>query len=125
MKILIIDDTKLSRTMIMKRLPAKVRDSSTIIQGENGEEAVMLYKEHSPDVVFLDLTMPVMDGFGALSLILEHDPQAIVFVVTADIQEKSKERVLKLGATTMEAKPISEGRLAEIFSFVEGVINDR
>ncbi|MCP4340433.1 MAG: response regulator [Desulfobulbaceae bacterium] len=119
MIILIIDDTKLSRTMIIKRMPTEIRETSTIIQGSNGEEAVMLYKEHSPDIVFLDLTMPVMDGFGALPLIKEHDPQAIVYVVTADVQAKSKEKVLQLGATSMEAKPISEVRLAEIFASIK------
>lgn len=119
MKILIVDDTKLSRMMIIKRMPEGVRETSTIIQGSNGEEAVLLYKEHSPDIVFLDLTMPVMDGFGALPLIKKHDPQAIVFVVTADVQAKSKEKVMELGATSMEAKPISEQRLAEIFASLQ------
>jgi len=119
MKILIIDDTKLSRMMILKRIPTEVRENSTIIQGSNGEEGVMLYKEHSPDIVFLDLTMPVMDGFSALPLIKEHNPLAIVYVVTADVQEKSKEKVMELGATSMEAKPISEERLAEIFASIQ------
>ncbi|MFT5698649.1 MAG: two-component system chemotaxis response regulator CheY [Desulforhopalus sp.] len=120
MKILIVDDTKLSRMMILKRMPAEIRENSEIIQGSNGEEAVKLYKEHSPDIVFLDLTMPVMDGFGALPLIKEHNPKAIVFVITADIQAKSKEKVMELGATSMEAKPISEKRLAEIFASIQG-----
>ncbi len=116
MKILIIDDTKLSRMMLLKRMPADLRESAEIIQGANGEEAVALYKEHSPDILFLDLTMPVMDGFEALPLIIAHDPNAIVYVVTADVQAKSKEKVMASGAKSMEAKPISEERLAEIFA---------
>lgn len=119
MKILIIDDTKLSRMMILKRMPTEIRETATIIQGENGEEAVRLYKEHAPDIVFLDLTMPVMDGFEALPLIKQYDPEAVVCVVSADIQSKSIEKVMSLGATSMEAKPISQERLAEIFASIQ------
>ena len=116
MKILVVDDTKLSRMMLQKRLPAKIKETATIFQGSNGEEAVALYKEHSPDITFLDLTMPVMDGFEALKQIMAYDTQACVYVVTADIQAKSKEKVMENGATSMEMKPISEERLAEIFA---------
>lgn len=116
MKILIVDDTKLSRMMILKRMPQHIKESSTILQGENGQEAVDLYKEHSPDILFLDLTMPVMDGFEALDQIMAHDPKALVYVITADIQVKAVERVTSAGARSLEAKPISEERLAEIFS---------
>lgn len=114
MKILIVDDTKLSRNIIIKRLPESIKDSAVIIQGENGEEAVNLYKEHKPDIVFLDLTMPVMDGFEALRLIMEFDSAAVIYVITADIQAKSKEQVLGLGATSVDSKPISPERLNEI-----------
>lgn len=116
MKILIVDDTKLSRMMILKRMPEEIKESSTIVQGTNGQEAVDLYKEHSPDILFLDLTMPVMDGFDALDHIMEYDPNAIVYVISADIQAKSVERVKAAGAQSLEAKPISIERLAEIFS---------
>ncbi len=116
MKILIIDDTKLSRLMILKRMPQDIRETATIIQGFGGEEGVGLYKEHSPDIVFLDLTMPVMDGFEALDHIIAYDPQATVYIVTADVQAKSREKVMASGAVSMEAKPISAERLLEIFA---------
>ena len=116
MKILIVDDSGLSRNMILKRMPPEIKAAASIFQGVNGEEAVSLYKEHSPDIVFLDLTMSVMDGFEALSHIMAHDAHATVYVVTADIQAKSKEKVMAGGATSVETKPISEERLAEIFA---------
>ncbi len=116
MKILIVDDTKLSRLLILKRMPQDIKAASSIFQGVNGAEAVSLYKEHSPDIVFLDLTMPVMDGFEALTHIIAHDAKATVYVVTADIQTKTREIIMASGATSMEAKPISAERLAEIFA---------
>lgn len=119
MKILIVDDTKLSRIMILKRIPDEIKESAIIYQGTNGKEAVELYKDHSPDILFLDLTMPVMDGFEALSIIMEYDPKAVVYVVTADVQAKSVEIVMAAGAKGLESKPISEDRLAEIFSHLK------
>lgn len=122
MKILIVDDTKLSRNMLKKRLPESAKESASIIEGTNGEEAVSLFMEHSPDIVFLDLTMPVMNGFDALALIKAHDPAARVYIISADVQDGSRERVLKLGAVSLEPKPVSEKRLAEIFTGHSGEI---
>lgn len=116
MKILIVDDSKLSRLTILKRIPATIKEAADIFQGTNGVEAVDLYKEHRPDIVFLDLTMPEMDGFEALAHIREFDRNSRVHIVTADIQAKSQEKVMDLGAVAVEAKPISEARLAEIFA---------
>ncbi len=104
----------------MKRMPQDIRERATILQGSNGEEALALYKEHSPDITFLDLTMPVMDGFEALNHIIAYDKHATVYVVTADVQAQSREKVMASGATSMAAKPISEERLAEIFATVSG-----
>lgn len=116
MKILVVDDTKISKNILIKRIPQEVKSVSEIIQGVNGQEAVDLYKNHNPDIVFLDLTMPVMDGFEALEHIMKYDSEATVYIITADIQEKSREKVLSSGATSMESKPISAERLAEIFN---------
>ncbi len=116
MIILIVDDTKLSRTMLLKRIPKSIKETSSIFQGVNGQEALDFYKAYKPDVVFLDLTMPVMDGYEALSRIMEFDGNAVVYIVTADIQAKAKERVLASGAMGIETKPIDESRLAEIFA---------
>ena len=79
MNILIVDDSKVSRLTILKRMPQEIKATASIFQGANGEEAVALFKEHSPDIVFLDLTMPIMDGFEALIHIIAHDAQATVF----------------------------------------------
>ncbi len=119
MKILIVDDTKLSRAMILKRIPESIKESASIFQGVNGQEAVELYKELHPDIVFLDLTMPVMDGFEALRQIIAFDKKAIVYIISADIQSKAKERVLSDGAVGIENKPIDEHRLEKIFSLLQ------
>ena len=116
MKILIVDDTKLSRAMILKRIPESVKNDALIFQAVNGLEGLELYREIKPDIVFLDLTMPVMDGFEALEKIRAFDRDARVFIITADIQAKASEKVLALGAAGIEKKPVGGNRLAEILA---------
>ncbi|MCP4578943.1 MAG: response regulator [Deltaproteobacteria bacterium] len=119
MKILVVDDSKLSRKLIISKIPEKIRGTVPIIQGANGQEAVDLFKEHQPDIVFLDLTMPVMDGYEALEQIKAYDNDARVYVITADVQKKAKEKVNILGAAALECKPIDEKRMAKIFDSIQ------
>ncbi len=102
MKILIVDDALAARMMLKNCLP-KNREFQ-ILEAGNGEEGLKLFREEKPDITFLDLTMPVMDGFEALEKIKAENDSAIVIVLTADIQNKSVERVEKLGAYSVLKK---------------------
>jgi len=116
MKILITDDSKLARLSLMKTLlDGGYGIKEDFLQAENGEEALKQMQEHMPNLVFLDLTMPVMDGNEALPKLLEINPKAIVVVVSADIQAKAKERVLANGAKMHIQKPISLEKMHEVF----------
>ncbi|MDF1875292.1 response regulator [Sulfurimonas sp. SAG-AH-194-I05] len=117
MKYLVTDDSKLARLSIVKSLKAHVGDAE-IFQAENGEVAVALVKEHKPDVVFLDLTMPVLDGYGALPLIKECNQKIKVIVVSADIQEQAKTKVMALGAEMHIQKPINADKMQEILELI-------
>jgi two-component system, chemotaxis family, chemotaxis protein CheY len=104
-KILLVDDSPVSRMIVKKCLP-KNRDFQ-IFEAGDGREGLGKFKEVSPDVTFLDLTMPVMDGFEALEEIRKVDPAALVIVLTADIQQKTVEKVMAAGALTVVPKPPS------------------
>ncbi|MEK7359819.1 MAG: response regulator, partial [Planctomycetota bacterium] len=84
------------------------------------------FKTVAPDVVFLDLTMPVMTGFQALDEIMKIDKSAAVIVVTADIQKKTMDRVLEAGALLVISKPPSQeeirSALEKAGKFKEGVM---
>ena len=73
MKILVTDDSKMARKMVIKILKDILGENVEIHEGQNGQEALDLYKELLPKIVFLDLTMPIMDGFEALEKIKEFD----------------------------------------------------
>ena len=110
-KILIVDDSPVARAIIKKCLP-KDRDFE-LTEANNGQEGIQKFKEVRPDLTFLDLTMPVMDGFDALRVIKEEDNQAVVMVLSSDIQNKTVEKVVTLGADMVIPKPPSAESIQE------------
>lgn len=115
MKILVVDDSKLARLSLIKTVK-KIEPSAEFFEAENGAVAVELFEKEQSCVVFLDLTMPVMDGYEALLKIMTIDPDAQVIVVSADIQTEAKRRVLKSGAKNMLPKPINDEKMLNIFN---------
>lgn len=94
---LLVDDSRAAR-MLIKSILTEYNENMELFEGENGVEAVDMFKTYDPDITFLDLTMPVMDGFEALRLIKQEKSDAVVVVLTADIQEKSVKRCMSAGA---------------------------
>jgi CheY-like chemotaxis protein len=103
--ILVVDDSAMARKMLIKALPATW--DVEIAQASNGVEALEAYRAGKADVMFLDLTMPVMDGYQVLEALQKEDLNSFVIVVSADIQPVARERVLKLGAIAFIKKPVS------------------
>jgi len=90
-KILFVDDNKRIRINICEFL----EDSSyEIVQAENGEEAVRLFRKYRPDIVFMDIIMPVLDGITASDKLTDEFPDAVIILmnsmgVIADSEIKS------------------------------------
>jgi len=103
MKILIVDDSTIARKFLTKSLPKDVEFE--IKECVNGLECIEVYPTYKPDLIFLDLTMPVMDGIETLEKLRELDNKAVVYVLTADIQKKTHEKVMSLGAYKFLKKP--------------------
>lgn len=101
-KVLIIDDSKSARFFLKSCLP---KEDIELREASDGEAGLAVAQEFAPDVVFLDLTMPVMDGYTALPLIRQAVPSCKVIVLTADIQQKSIERIEAAGAFMHLKKP--------------------
>jgi len=114
LKVLVVDDSKIARMSIIKSLKEIVPDAEAI-QATNGLEALEIFQKERPEVVFLDLTMPVMDGYETLKRIMEIDKAAQVIIVSADIQSEAKLRVLVTGAKNMYPKPINNEIMKLIF----------
>lgn len=114
MKVLVVDDSKIARMSVIKSLKEIMPDAEAL-QATNGLEALEIFQKERPKVVFLDLTMPVMDGYEALKRIMEIDKAAQVIIVSADIQSEAKLRVLTAGAKNMYPKPINNEIMRLIF----------
>jgi len=118
MKYLVADDSRLARRVLIKALLAHT-DETNIFQASNGLEALKMTLKEKPNVVFLDLTMPEMDGYTALPKLQDINPDIKVVVVSADVQEGAKEKVLSLGAKFHIAKPINPQKLEEVLEALE------
>lgn len=117
-KILIVDDSRTSRRILTNIL--QEHGHSIVGEAKNGQEAVELYGTLSPDIVTMDITMPVMDGIAALQKIREKDENARVIMITAAGQKEKVADALKLGAAEFVTKPfVAE----EVIKAIEGVEN--
>lgn len=109
MKVLIVDDAAFMR-MVLKRI---VEEAGYEVVGEaaDGEQAVMEYKRHRPDVVTMDLTMPNMDGITATRKIREIDPKARILITSAMGQAAMVKDAIQSGAYDFVVKPVDQNRL--------------
>lgn len=116
--ILICDDAAFMRMMIKDILTK----NGYIIAGEaeNGIKAVEKYKEVKPDLVLMDITMPELDGIGALKQIKELDPNASVIMCSAMGQQAMVVEAIQSGAKDFIVKPLQADRVLEAVKRVMG-----
>lgn len=112
--VLICDDSSFARKQMARAIP-KEWDVEVHFAAD-GVEGVQAIKEGKGEVVFLDLTMPNMDGYGVLETIRKEDLPAMVIVVSGDIQPDAQERVKTLGAMAFIKKPIDSDKAREVLS---------
>ncbi|GGX44207.1 response regulator [Saccharospirillum salsuginis] len=112
--VLICDDSSFARKQVQRALP-KGWDVEVTFAG-NGEEGLTAIRDGKGDVVFLDLTMPVMDGFQMLEVVKQEDLPAMVIVISGDIQPEAMERVKRLGALDFIKKPVDPDRLKQVLA---------
>lgn len=112
--ILICDDSNLARKQMARALPSDW--DIDVSFATNGKEALEEIKDGKAELLFLDLNMPVLDGFGVLEEIQKQDLPSMVIVVSADVQESTRAEILKLGALDLIAKPTDQSKVNEILN---------
>ena len=110
--LLICDDSAMARKQVRRALPENWDVDVTM--ATNGVEGVDAIRQGKGEMVFLDLTMPELDGYGVLETVKREGLKAIIIVISADIQPEARERVQKLGALDFIKKPIDGKKLAEV-----------
>lgn len=107
--LLICDDSNMARKQVKRSLPDGWEVDVTF--ASNGVEGVEAIRSGKGEMVFLDLTMPEMDGFGVLETIKTEGLKSVVIVISGDIQPQAHERVMSLGALDFIHKPINAEKL--------------
>ncbi len=116
---LIVDDEQLAREEL-EYLLRRVDDVQVVAQGKNGVEAVDLIRTHQPDVVFLDVQMPGLDGFAVLKKLLDKSRKApLPNIVFATAFDKYAVRAFEVNAVDYLLKPFDEVRVRQTLQKVK------
>lgn len=108
-KVLVVDDAMFMRAMLKDILTKGGYE--VVGEASNGNEAVSMYKELQPDIVTLDITMPVMTGLDALKAIREFDPDAKCIMCSAMGQQNMVIEAIQNGAKDFIVKPFQSERV--------------
>ena len=109
-KILIVEDNEMNRDMLSRRLERK---GFSIVMAEDGKKGVDMSISETPDLILMDLSLPIMDGWEATSTIKENPEtkDIPIIVLTAHAMAGDREKALEAGADEYDTKPIEFKRL--------------
>ena len=111
-KILLVEDNEMNRDMLSRRL---IRNGYEVILAEDGEKGVNLAGSETPDIILMDMSLPVIDGWEATRRIkADAATQAIpIIALTAHAMATDREKALEAGCDEYDTKPIELPRLLE------------
>ena len=121
LKLMIVDDSEVIREKI--QMVTDGQDVQFVGDASNGLEAVKQFRELKPDVITLDITMPVMDGIDTIKRIVEIDPDVRILVVSALADKATLIQAMTLGATGYLCKPFSDVELEDaLYELIEDLL---
>ncbi len=113
-KILIVDDSRTSRKMLRSILESNGHE--ILDEAVNGQDGVQKFQALRPDVITLDITMPIVDGVEALKMIKALDSNAKVVMVTAAGQKNKMIDCIKAGANEFLTKPFDQQEILDVIA---------
>jgi two-component system chemotaxis response regulator CheY len=116
LNIMIVDDSMIIRNTIKKIV--EEQGHTVVATARNGREAIDVYEETNPDLVTMDITMPVMDGIHALKRIKKAYKDAKIIMVTSHGEEKLVMEAISYGAKGYILKPITAENIEQTISKV-------
>lgn len=117
-RILIVDDAAFMRMMVKEILTKNGYEVAG--EAENGQKAIEKYKELTPDLVIMDITMPEIDGIEAVKQIKQGDPNAKIVMCSAMGQQAMVIEAIQAGARDFIVKPFQADRVLEAVKKVIG-----
>ena len=117
-RFLVVDDSEFARRNMKKILTAVGGEAAGF--ATNGREAIDQYMKLRPDVVFMDITMPEMEGVEAVQTIMDRDASAKVVMVSSNGYQELIKEALDSGAKHFLTKPVEPTQVASVVDFVLG-----
>ncbi len=109
-RILVVDDSAYQRNKVRR---ATNTTEYELCEASNGRDGLDMVTTYAPDCILLDLIMPEMDGIEVLQILRDRGENVPVIVLTADIQESTRQQCLELGAVTFINKPLKENEILD------------
>jgi len=121
--ILIVDDDPVIRNLLNQILEEFQESGVRLLSAENGETAIEIIKEEKPDIIFLDVMMPKMNGFEVCDMV-KRNPETkdiCIVMLTAKGQEIDKQKAKKLGADYYITKPFNINEILKKATDILGI----
>jgi len=109
-KVLLVEDNEMNRDMLSRRL---IRRGFEVVFAVNGKEGVDLARSEKPDIILMDMSLPVMDGLEATRCVKSDDATSSVPVIglTAHAMSGDREKAIEAGCDDYDTKPVEINRL--------------
>ena len=117
-RLLIVDDSRVSRMMIRARVQALQPDWA-VDEAASGDEALAMVGQSAPDFVTMDVNMPGLNGFDAADRLHQLAPGTRIVMLTANVQESSRVRAEALGVQFVQ-KPITDASMLQVIAHFTG-----
>ena len=118
-KILLVEDNEMNRDMLSRRLKKKGYD---VVMALDGQRGVEMASEESPDIILLDMSLPIMDGWDAAKVLKANETTSSIPIIalTAHAMAGDRDKALNAGCDDYDTKPVDLKRLLEK---IEGWLN--
>lgn len=113
--ILICDDSILARKSLKDAINSYA-SGATFYEATNGEQSISLYKEHHPDMVLLDIVMPLKDGISATKEIIKENADATIIIVSSVGTQLQLKKAIEAGAKDFIQKPINQAQIDRLIN---------
>jgi len=111
-KVLVGDDSILARKQVKDVLLSL--EITDVIEAVNGQDVIDKYRENQPDIVFIDIVMPIKDGATAIGEIVKEFPKAEIIVISSVGTQTTLKKAIENGAKDFIQKPINPDKIKEI-----------
>ena len=119
-RILVVDDSLIMRKKL--KMILKNGGHEVVSDAANGVSAIEEYEKHKPELVTMDITMPVLDGVSAVKKIISHYPDAKIVMISAINQQNSVFEAIESGAKHYIVKPINNEK---VLNTIKDVLSEK